>query len=64
MALAVYMIWRSICQGGIFSSVRSGLLVGAAWWTKYNGWLPLAIAICRLRRLAAVGRAAAVVRGR
>ncbi len=45
LVLSVYMIWRSICQGGIISSVLSGLLVGAAWWTKYNGWLPLAIAV-------------------
>lgn len=29
--------WREIILGGVFT--------GLAWWTKYNGWLPLAIGI-------------------
>lgn len=44
VALAAYAIWCAICQGGIIALVGSALLVAGAWWTKYNGWLPLAIA--------------------
>jgi hypothetical protein len=48
LVLSVHMIWRVVCQGGLIVTIVSGLLVGAAWWTKYNGWLPLAIAAAGL----------------
>ncbi len=44
VVLAVYMIWSAICQGGALTLAIASLLVAGAWWTKYNGWLPLAIA--------------------
>ncbi len=45
MVAAVYGIWQSLVDGDWTWAVIAGLLTGAAWWTKYNGWLPLAIGI-------------------
>lgn len=37
---------REACTSGrLMSVVLAGGYVGLAWWTKYNGWMPLAIAI-------------------
>jgi len=41
--LAVHLIWRSLTRGGVWSAIGAGACTGLAWWTKYNGWLPLAI---------------------
>ena len=35
--ILVNMPWRYIILGGVFTAL--------AWWTKYNGWLPLAIGL-------------------
>jgi dolichyl-phosphate-mannose-protein mannosyltransferase len=37
-------------------SVLAGLFTGLAWWTKYNGWLPLAIGLVSLAVLAGLTR--------
>ena len=39
-------------------AVIAGLLTAAAWWTKYNGWLPLAIALAGTAGLMIVSPAA------
>jgi dolichyl-phosphate-mannose-protein mannosyltransferase len=43
LILAVDAIGRSIIGGDLRWAVGAGLYTGAAWWTKHNGWLPLAI---------------------
>ncbi|GAB4135540.1 MAG: hypothetical protein Tsb009_01950 [Planctomycetaceae bacterium] len=40
---AVYCIWRAHSTKKTHWSYAAGLLTGLAWYTKYNGWLPLAI---------------------
>lgn len=54
LVLAVDAIGRSLagnplaCASGLWSgdfrwAIGAGIYTGLAWWTKYNGWLPLAI---------------------
>jgi dolichyl-phosphate-mannose-protein mannosyltransferase len=43
LVLAVDAIRRSLVNGDLRWGVGAGLYTGLAWWTKYNGWLPLAI---------------------
>lgn len=43
MTAGVWMGWRAIQFGGMVNLVAAGLLASLAWWTKYNGWLTLAI---------------------
>ncbi|HEY2414313.1 MAG TPA: glycosyltransferase family 39 protein [Pirellulaceae bacterium] len=43
LVLAVDAIARSLRSGDFRWAVGAGLYTGLAWWTKYNGWLPLAI---------------------
>ncbi|MEO8498224.1 MAG: glycosyltransferase family 39 protein, partial [Planctomycetota bacterium] len=40
---AVWMIKRAFSTGSYRCLGLAGLLTGLAWWTKYNGWLPLAV---------------------
>lgn len=42
--LAVYFAWRAIARNNPREMVVAGAAIGAAWSTKYNGWLPLAVA--------------------
>lgn len=42
---AVYWSWRALGDGLWRSAIIAGLLTAGAWWTKYTGWLPLAIAV-------------------
>jgi dolichyl-phosphate-mannose-protein mannosyltransferase len=42
VVLAVDAAARSLC-GDLRWAVVAGIYTGLAWWTKYNGWLPLAI---------------------
>lgn len=48
MLLAVYLIWRYYRHPDIFGMLLAGLATALAWWTKYNGWLPLAIGLAGL----------------
>ena len=43
LVLAVDAISRSLVGGDFRWAVGAGIYTGLAWWTKYNGWLPLAI---------------------
>ncbi len=43
--LAVYFCWRALARNNLGEAVLAGLAVACAWSTKYNGWLPLAVAI-------------------
>ena len=40
---AVWMLQRAFSRGSYASLGLAGLLTGLCWWTKYNGWLPLAV---------------------
>ncbi len=43
MTAGVYAGWRAVLTGRPLWLVSSGVLATLAWWTKYNGWLTLAI---------------------
>jgi 4-amino-4-deoxy-L-arabinose transferase-like glycosyltransferase len=43
LVLAVQAIGLSLWRGDLRWAVVGGMFTGLAWWTKYNGWLPLAI---------------------
>jgi hypothetical protein len=40
---AVHCFWVAQTSRSRLAVVLSGAFTGLAWWTKYNGWLPLAI---------------------
>jgi 4-amino-4-deoxy-L-arabinose transferase-like glycosyltransferase len=42
--LAVYLYWESVRRASLRWAIAAGLATALAWWTKYTGWLPLAIA--------------------
>ena len=43
MLWGVYWAWRAILTGRPAAIFLAGLFASLAWWTKYNGWLTLAI---------------------
>ncbi|OAI52454.1 hypothetical protein AYO47_06160 [Planctomyces sp. SCGC AG-212-M04] len=43
MTAGVWAGWRAIQLGGPVNIAAAGVLASLAWWTKYNGWLTLAI---------------------
>lgn len=43
LVLAVDAIGRSLADRDFRWAIGAGIYTGLAWWTKYNGWLPLAI---------------------
>ena len=45
MLWGVYFIWQALQSGTRRDNLLAGLFTGLAWWTKYNGWLPLAIGL-------------------
>ena len=45
MLWAVYFLWLALQTGTRRDILLAGLFTGLAWWTKYNGWLPLAIGL-------------------
>ena len=45
MLWGVYFLWQALQTGTRRDIVLAGLFTGLAWWTKYNGWLPLAIGL-------------------
>ena len=48
LLLAVYLIWESYRRSSVVWAVLAGLATALTWWTKYTGWLPLAIGIAGL----------------
>ncbi|MFP6763282.1 MAG: glycosyltransferase family 39 protein, partial [Planctomycetaceae bacterium] len=45
LLLAVWLIHEGVSRGRLGLAAAGGLATGLAWATKYNGWLPLAIAM-------------------
>jgi 4-amino-4-deoxy-L-arabinose transferase-like glycosyltransferase len=43
--LAVYFTWRALTRDRLREAVVAGVSAGAAWATKYNGWMTLAVAL-------------------
>ncbi|WP_197443643.1 ArnT family glycosyltransferase [Maioricimonas rarisocia] len=43
MLAGVYAGWKAILSGRPVWIAAAGLLASLAWWTKYNGWLTLAV---------------------
>src|SRR5262245_24438558 len=43
LILALDATARSLSQVDFRWAIAAGIFAGLAWWTKYNGWLPLAI---------------------
>ncbi|MFG0334023.1 MAG: ArnT family glycosyltransferase [Maioricimonas sp. JB049] len=43
MLAGVYAGWKAILSGRPAWIAAAGLLASLAWWTKYNGWLTLAV---------------------
>lgn len=43
LTLGVWAGWKAIKEGGWRWIAAAGVLAALAWWTKYNGWLTLAI---------------------
>ena len=48
LVCAVYFVREAIITRRRLALFASASLTGLAWWTKYNGWLPLAIALAGL----------------
>jgi len=48
MLLSVYLIWEAYCRMKPVWVIAAGLSTAAAWWTKYNGWLPMAVGLSGL----------------
>lgn len=48
LLLAVYLFERCFRDLSWPTAIAAGLTTGLAWWTKYNGWLPLAISLSGL----------------
>lgn len=48
LLLAVYLFERAFRDLSWPTAIAAGLTTGLAWWTKYNGWLPLAISLSGL----------------
>jgi dolichyl-phosphate-mannose-protein mannosyltransferase len=45
---AVYFLWEGLASRSRMALFAAGISTGLAWWTKYNGWLPLAIGMAGL----------------
>jgi 4-amino-4-deoxy-L-arabinose transferase-like glycosyltransferase len=43
--LAIYCTWRALTRNRLGEALVAGVAAGAAWATKYNGWLTLAVAV-------------------
>ncbi|HEY4263262.1 MAG TPA: glycosyltransferase family 39 protein, partial [Schlesneria sp.] len=40
-----YFVWQALQSGSRRDIILAALFTALAWWTKYNGWLPLAVGI-------------------
>ena len=45
LVLALWLAHRGLLRGRPLPLIAAGLATAAGWWTKYTGWLPLAIAL-------------------
>ena len=48
LLLAIFLQVRAQATGRILQAVAAGVVCSLAWWTKYNGWLTLAIGLAGL----------------
>ena len=48
LVCAVYYIHEALTTRSRLALVAAGAFTGLAWWTKYNGWLPVAIGLAGL----------------
>lgn len=48
LLLGVYLIWKSYLSRDWKWPVLAGVIIGAGWAIKYNGWLPLAVGLSGL----------------
>lgn len=48
LVAAVYCFCEALATGSRIALVAAGIATGLAWWTKYNGWLPLAFGLTGL----------------
>ncbi len=48
LVTAVYFFWEALTTHSRLALFAAGAATGLAWWTKYNGWLPLAIGLAGL----------------
>lgn len=48
LLLAVHCIWLAYTRGSFVWGIVAGVFTGLAWWTKYSGWLPLAMGLSGL----------------
>ena len=44
LVLAIWLTHKALISGRLGTLTLAGLAIAAGWWTKYSGWLPLAIA--------------------
>jgi 4-amino-4-deoxy-L-arabinose transferase-like glycosyltransferase len=45
LVAAVYLFWEAQVTRSRLLLIAAGAVTGLSWWTKYNGWLPLAIGV-------------------
>ena len=45
LVASLWLIHEALCHGRPLLIISAGLTVGLGWWTKYTGWLPLAICL-------------------
>ncbi len=57
VVLAVWLLERATATGNFKCAMGCGVVTGLAWWTKYNGWLSLAIGITGIVGAAVFGSA-------
>lgn len=62
--LAVAAARHALLSGDLRWAVAAGLASGLAWWTKYNGWLPLAIVLAAAPLAWSVGIGSRALLGR
>ncbi len=58
LVLALWLIHRGLLQGRPLTLIAAGLATAAGWWTKYTGWLPLAIALAGILAVPLIARGA------
>jgi 4-amino-4-deoxy-L-arabinose transferase-like glycosyltransferase len=60
LVAAVYLLWEGLTGHSRLALIAAGVSTGLAWWTKYIGWLPLAIGLAGLVPWRLFGGAVAV----
>ncbi len=45
LILSLWLMWEALAHHRTMAAVAAGVTTALAWWTKYNGWLPLAVSL-------------------